>query len=862
MAQNLLLICLDTDIDQLNEDCQNALTQVRSIVDDVNICTQPDECINFLTKANDMKAFLIVEGTLGQQIVPLIHDLPQLNAIYIFSSNNFRHEQWTQEWVKIKDIHAEMTPICQSIQKAMIQCNQDAIAVSFITADEATFSQDLNQLEPSFMYTQIFKEILLKLEYGSQSIKDFTTYCRNNAYGSLTNITRFENDYHAKSAIWWYTFPSFIYSMLNCALRMLEADTIIKMGFFIHDLHHQIEQMYQTQIGDYHGQPFIVYRGQGLSETDFEKLLKTKGGLMSFNNFLSTSRNEEISLDFANGALTNTGTVGILFKISIDPSISSAPFAPIREVSYYEEEEEILFSMHTVFRVGEMTKIDNNNSLYQVELKLTVDNDQQLRDLTDRISKEATGPTDWSRFGNVLVRIGQFDKAEELYNALLEQTSDENEKVFYYDRLGHVKDNQGDYETAVSFYEKALEISQKTCPSNYFLLATINKNIGWMYTKMGEHSKAFSFHVEALDIFQNTVSPDHSNIIIFYDNIAATYYKAREFSIALSFYLKLLGIFQKNPPPNHFYIIQCYDSIGAVYNKMGDYSKAVSFYEKALDVVEKTLPPNYPDIAQCYDNVGAMYNKMGEYSKSLSFYVKALDIFQKILSPDHPYITQCYDSIGAMYNKMGDYSKALSFYEKVLYIIEKTHPSNYSDIIQCYDNISLMYRNMGEYSKALTFEQKLIEMKNKILPPDHPSFADPYNEIGLVYDKTEEYQKSLPFLGKDIDIQQKTLPPNHLLLATSYNDISLVYKNLKQYSVALSFYEKALEIRQESLPLYHPEIAQSYNNIASVYDDMGEYSKALSYYERAREIWERSLPRNHPLLRNVRRSIEIVKKKL
>ena len=140
------------------------------------------------------------------------------------------------------------------------------------------------------MYTQLFKETLLEIEYTEQSMNDFIAYCRNGKYGSPTNITRFENDYNANSAIWWYTSPSFIYCMLNDALRMLEADTIITMGFFIRDLHQQIEELYQKQVSNYRGKPFIVYRGQGLSTTDFEKLRKTKDGLMSFNNFLSTSK--------------------------------------------------------------------------------------------------------------------------------------------------------------------------------------------------------------------------------------------------------------------------------------------------------------------------------------------------------------------------------------------------------------------------------------------------------------------------------------------------------------------------------------------------------------------------------------------
>ncbi|CAF5108197.1 unnamed protein product, partial [Rotaria sp. Silwood1] len=38
--------------------------------------------------------------------------------------------------------------------------------------------------------------------------------------------------------------------------------------------------------------------------------------------------------------------------------------------------------MHTVFRIGEVRKIDKESPLYEVHLKLTADDDQQLRRLT------------------------------------------------------------------------------------------------------------------------------------------------------------------------------------------------------------------------------------------------------------------------------------------------------------------------------------------------------------------------------------------------------------------------------------------------------------------------------------------------
>lgn len=52
-------------------------------------------------------------------------------------------------------------------------------------------------------------------------------------------IKQFECDYSPDKAIWCYTRKSFIYQMLNRALRLSQADTILMIGFFIIDLHQQ-----------------------------------------------------------------------------------------------------------------------------------------------------------------------------------------------------------------------------------------------------------------------------------------------------------------------------------------------------------------------------------------------------------------------------------------------------------------------------------------------------------------------------------------------------------------------------------------------------------------------------------------------
>ena len=654
--QNFLLIWVDVNIDESKPDCQNTLAQLRAIVNNVNLCTTPDQCIQFLKDTRNEKAFLIVSGSLGQTLVPQIHSLPQLDAIYVFCGDKTRHEQWTKQHPKIKGVHTNIEVICKELPIAAKQCNQDSVVVSIVSAGNQASEANVNQLEPSFMYTQIFKEILLEMEHDDKSLTDFVAYCRTlhrNNQAQLKIIDEFKRDYRPQSAIWWYTRECFTYQMLNRALRLLEADTIIKMGFFIRDLHQEIQQLYDKQISNYPEKCFIVYRGQGLSIEDFKRLQQSKGGLLSFNNFLSTSKTQKEPLRFATNALSKTNTVGILFKMTIDTSVSSTPFASVEALAEYQGEKEILFSMHTVFRIGEMIRIDNTKLLYQVDLKLTADDDEQLRNLTKMISGEITGPTGWGRLGGLLLQISQFDKAEEVYLTLLEQPCSERHKSHYYNQLGYTKDNQGDCTKALEYYKKTLEIELRIHSADHPSLATTYNNIGQVYQCMKQYSKALLCYEKGLEIqLKNRSADGQQKLAVLCNNIGTVCDKMQEFDKALMFYEKVLKIKSEIYPDNHPTLITTYSNIAGTYSSKGEHSKAISIYDKSLDICAKSLPSNHHLLAICLVNIGHAYVAVKEYSKALAHFERALKVYQDSSSAESDTIKIVQNNIKVLREKL------------------------------------------------------------------------------------------------------------------------------------------------------------------------------------------------------------------
>ncbi|CAF2603110.1 unnamed protein product [Rotaria sp. Silwood2] len=437
ILQNFLLIWLDTNIDESKQDFINSLTQLRHLVASITTFTGAQECVNFLRDIKKEKVFMIVSGSLGQQILPEIHAWPQLDSIYVFCGNPSLHEQWAKTMFKVKGVHNDIEPICKALQSDRERCDRSLISISFHGTDAL------------FMYTQLVKEVLLEIDDDdAKSIKELVEYCRLQDDIAEDEIKQIEQEYHSHTPIWWYTAPYFIHSMLNRGLRVLDVDIILKMGFFIRHLHRHIEQLHRQQQSKAPTGLLQVYRGQGLSLQDFEKMKQTKGGLMSFNNFLSTSRNRDISLkNFARPAALDTNSVGILFVMTIDPKVCDAsssltPFADVTKVSYYQgQEKETLFSTHTIFRIDKIERIvdDHTDRLWQVNLTFTGNDHHDLNTLAAHIRKKLSlMTTGWSRLGRILSKIGQSAKAEQLYQLLLKEASSDNDQANYNSQFGRV----------------------------------------------------------------------------------------------------------------------------------------------------------------------------------------------------------------------------------------------------------------------------------------------------------------------------------------------------------------------------------------------------------------------------------------
>lgn len=263
------------------------------------------------------------------------------------------------------------------------------------------------------------------------------------------------------------------------------------------------------------------------------------------------------------------------------------------------------------------------------------------------------------------------------------QVSEQNDEIAYSLSLHgiglFVSYYFGEYDTAIDYYLKALEISDKFSGAKHLFDATAYINIGIAYDEIGEYNNALAYYFKALEIYESIVGTYNSLTANSYNCIGSAYFHKKSYYKALEFLLNAGTIEERVLGKDHLDTAVTFNNIGTIYRHLGDFNKALKYGFKALEINEKKLGAEHPKTATSYSNIGLVYDNIGEYDKALEYYHKALPIIERVFGIEHPNTASLYNNFGKLYYNQGDFKKALE-YEIKAYITYKkvlgsTHPN-------------------------------------------------------------------------------------------------------------------------------------------------------------------------------------------
>ena len=355
-----------------------------------------------------------------------------------------------------------------------------------------------------------------------------------------------------------------------------------------------------------------------------------------------------------------------------------------------------------------------------------------------------------------------------------------------------------EYDKAIKYYKRAIELNIKMFGNKHNSLGFINNFLGLVYKDKGEFDKAINYYEKGLEII-GTQHPFSKSIYI---------------------------------------------NLGTAWRHKAVYDKSIEFSDKALELALKNNGKYHNTTSMIYNNIGVVSSDMANYTKAEEAYKKALEIRIKLYGEMNSYTSNTYSNLGAMKIKNKKYSQAIFYLEKALAIDLKIHGENHSSTAITYSNLGVAFDNNSEYEKAINCQEKSLNILMKIHGESHPSVGTSYNNLGSAYSSNEDYNMAIKYSQKSLEISLKVHGEEHPSTATSYNNIGLGWKNKGNYDKAIKYYEKTLEIFVTIYGNEHQSVITVLQNIGKAWAKKENYNKSIEYFEKV-EFLENSHLKKH-----------------
>lgn len=391
------------------------------------------------------------------------------------------------------------------------------------------------------------------------------------------------------------------------------------------------------------------------------------------------------------------------------------------------------------------------------------------------------------------------------FTDVVESTALPKDKAIALIYLGIIADRKGEYDNAISYFQRAENYDENN-PEIYL-------NLARTYRKKHDFNNAVKYAEKTSDMIPGDVNP-----LILLGNIN---YELSNWDEAIRYYEKALKIDSNNPA-------LLYNMALALFKK-GERFPALEFLKKAADsdkigdvaynsysrLGAEFLESNMFDLAEKY-LVQATHlrpqDPVGRYNLAVAYLrqnknaeaLRELEESERLSQGDMALL----ESIGESYFSMKDYDRSLRSYSKVL----ETSSRN----VKILSRIGEIYYSKGDLERAYESYRKVTQIQ-----PATENARIAYLNMGNILDDAQRFEDSIKAYESAIAIRDND--------DLAYFNLGIAYKHYDKSAMAINSWRKAIQI--------NPGNTKARLAMADYYYEQGYNDQAEKEYQEIIHKW-------------------------
>jgi len=337
--------------------------------------------------------------------------------------------------------------------------------------------------------------------------------------------------------------------------------------------------------------------------------------------------------------------------------------------------------------------------------------------------------------------------------------------------IAHTYWNLGQYDFALEYYQKAIDLNQKL--GNEKQIARNLHNTGILLKNMGNYPLSLDKLEQALTIREKL--GNQKDIATTLNQIGIVYKRLGEFEPALKYYQKTLALMEEAKDEKG--IGRALVNIGVIFGRLGRTEQAVVQFQKALEIFQRI--EEFDGILETLSNLGISYLDMRNYTQSEQTHKEALqmsrDLGDKIVEVNNLI------GLGNVQNFMGKLDTAQANYQQGIDLARQLNNTalEWPALLGLGDN----YERRRDYENAIKYYDLALNKVEDI----HSTLKSTSYKASFLAEQRYIYEAVIHLLGK-LYQNDKT---------KGYENLSLHYAERGKARVFLDLMAEALaNVRQ------------------------------------------------------------------
>ncbi|CAF3753386.1 unnamed protein product [Adineta steineri] len=687
--------------------------KIRRSINIVMIFNDTDDCIAYINSLSNQRIVLILSDDFCDSLLPRIENMLNILSVYILSTNS--NKNLTFSSTQIRGVYPSIDDIYEMISDDVNPIKSDLLLFQKVYANGTT-------LDKIFVFFQLLGDILVDRNETEHAFQELVHFAREEYEGNeyeLTQIEEFEKSYKNTQAISWLSRKCFLLKMLHNAVLFHEVDILFKLRLFIQDLKSELENKTIME-------PISVYLGNFTEQSEIEPIeaFKLNENLVTFHQLLFASTDQSQAIARAK-KLSHPSEEYLNLLIRIDfPSAAKC----LTRLSSSDDDND---GIDVFINAGIATKIITIEKDYQekgcvlIHLEfVSYADEMNIQTEMREARKEIDNSSPLFRLARLLLKANQLSFAEQFFAKLVDEdllindTKRQKSLSLSLDYLALIHYQRESFKRASELFLLCLKAYHRFLPVHSPDLHQIYRDLGESFYRLGEYQSAIDYYQQALDTQLRSYIPNLIAAAFCCYKLGVIYFKQENDQNAIQALDRAEKILKQSGETHHTELISIYVTLGDNYYSKDKYDDAIIYYKKIIEVSQSIQPNDPKELYTVHFVIASIYLKTEKYRDAMIYYKHSYDYAKEFLPEKHDTFVLLHNNIGYTYYEEKQYLIALNHYSQGLSLAPECLPDDDTLISTLLSNIALVYSDTERFDEAIESMEKCIEQLRKTLSDD------------------------------------------------------------------------------------------------------------------------------------------------